>query len=184
MASASARSGWRRTRPLSDVGFEVNPVLQGAPARPAQRAAPAGNGAPDEFSTPCQPSLTFENFITGESNALAHGLWLGVADGNLQPTGPLYLFGGVGLGKTHLMQALALRLRRDRPDCAVLYFNSDDFRQHYIDARECPGGCRLQEQGPVLRRVDDRRCAPPAPQSGHPRKSCFTPSTRLRAGTA
>ena len=47
---------------------------------------------------------------------------------------PLYLFGGVGLGKTHLMQALALRLRRDRPDRPVLYFSSDDFRQHYIDA--------------------------------------------------
>ena len=119
---------------LSEVGFEVKPLLQGAPARPAQRPAPAGNGSLDDFATPFQSFLTFENFIAGESNALAHGLCLGVADGNVRPSGPLYLFGGVGLGKTHLMQALALRLRRDRPDRPVLYFSSDDFRQHYIDA--------------------------------------------------
>ncbi|MCY3669937.1 MAG: DnaA/Hda family protein, partial [Alphaproteobacteria bacterium] len=119
---------------LSEVGFVVKPVLQGAPAQPAQRPAPAGNGSLDDFATPFQSFLTFENFITGESNALAHGLCLGVADGNVRPSGPLYLFGGVGLGKTHLMQALALRLRRDRPDRSVLYFSSDDFRQHYIDA--------------------------------------------------
>lgn len=119
---------------LSEVGFEVKPLLQGAPAPPAQRPAPAGNGSLDDFATPFQSFLTFENFITGESNALAHGLCLGVADGNVRPSGPLYLFGGVGLGKTHLMQALALRLRRDRPDRPVLYFSSDDFRQHYIDA--------------------------------------------------
>ncbi len=119
---------------LSEVGFEVKPLLQGAPAQPAQRPAPAGNGSLDDFATPFQSFLTFENFIAGESNALAHGLCLGIADGNVRPSGPLYLFGGVGLGKTHLMQALALRLRRDRPDRPVLYFSSDDFRQHYIDA--------------------------------------------------
>lgn len=126
---------WLEADPaLSEVGFVVKPVLQGAPAQPAQRPAPAGNGSLDDFATPFQSFLTFENFITGESNALAHGLCLGVADGNVRPSGPLYLFGGVGLGKTHLMQALALRLRRDRPDRPVLYFSSDDFRQHYIDA--------------------------------------------------
>ena len=126
---------WLEADPaLSEVGFVVKPVLQGAPAQPAQRPAPAGNGSLDDFATPFQSFLTFENFITGESNALAHGLCLGVADGNMRPSGPLYLFGGVGLGKTHLMQALALRLRRDRPDRSVLYFSSDDFRQHYIDA--------------------------------------------------
>ena len=129
------RTLWREADPaLSEVGFEVKPLLQGAPARPAQRPALAGNGGLDDFATPFQPCLTFENFVTGESNALAHGLCLGLADGHERPPGPLYLFGGVGLGKTHLMQALALRLRRDRPDRPVLYFSSDDFRQHYLNA--------------------------------------------------
>ena len=129
------RTLWSKADPaLSDLNFEVNPVMQGAPAQQAQRPVPAGNGAVDEFATPFQPFLTFENFIVGESNALAHGLCLGVAEGNVQPSGPLYLFGGVGLGKTHLMQALALKLRRDRPDRSVLYLSSDDFRQHYINA--------------------------------------------------
>ena len=121
---------------LAEVGFEVNPVLQGAPAPPAQRPASAGNGSPDEFATPFQSFLTFENFVVGESNELACSLCLGVAEGNAQLSGPLYLFGGVGLGKTHLMQALALRLRRVRPDCSVLYFSVDDFRQHFFNAMD------------------------------------------------
>ncbi len=117
---------------LSEIGFEVKASLQGPPSPPTPCAV--GNGSPDDFATLFQPVLTFENFIAGESNALAHGLCLGVAEGNVRPSGPLYLFGGVGLGKTHLMQALGLRLRRDRPDRTVLYLSSDDFRQHYIDA--------------------------------------------------
>ena len=129
------RALWIEADPaLSEVGFEVSPVMQGAPAQQAQHTAPASNGGLDEFATPFQAFLTFDNFIPGESNALAHGLCLGVAEGNVKPSGPLYLFGGVGLGKTHLMQALALRLRRDRPDRSVLYLSSDDFRQHYINA--------------------------------------------------
>ena len=130
------RALWIEADPaLSEVSFEVSPVMQGAPAQQAQRKAPASNGGlVDEFATPFQAFLTFDNFIPGESNALAHGLCLGVAEGNVKPSGPLYLFGGVGLGKTHLMQALALRLRRDRPDRSVLYLSSDDFRQHYINA--------------------------------------------------
>ena len=129
------RALWIEADPaLSEVGFEVSPVMQAAPAQQAQRTAPASNGGMDEFATPFQPFLTFDNFIPGESNALAHGLCLGVAEGNVKPSGPLYLFGGVGLGKTHLMQALALKLRRDRPDRSVLYLSSDDFRQHYINS--------------------------------------------------
>ena len=129
------RALWIEADPaLSEVGFEVSPVMQAAPAQQVQRTAPASNGGMDEFATPFQPFLTFDNFIPGESNALAHGLCLGVAEGNVKPSGPLYLFGGVGLGKTHLMQALALKLRRDRPDRSVLYLSSDDFRQHYINS--------------------------------------------------
>ncbi len=129
------RTLWFEADPaLSDIGFEVKPSMQAPPAPPAERPAGGGAGGPDEFATPLQTFLTFENFIAGESNALAHGLCLGVAEGRVRPSGPLYLFGGVGLGKTHLMQALALRLRRDRPDRSVLYLSSDDFRQHYIDA--------------------------------------------------
>ena len=129
------RALWLEAEPvLAEVVFEVNSVLHGAPAQTAQRPVAASVANPDEFATPFQPQLTFDNFVVGESNQLAHSLCLGVAGGHAQPSGPLYLFGGVGLGKTHLMQALALRLRRDRPDVSVLYLSSDDFRQNYIDA--------------------------------------------------
>ncbi len=119
---------------LADVVFEVNSVLHPAPAQAAARPVPASNGRSDDFATPFQPFFTFENFVVGDSNQLAFRLCLGLAEGHAQPSGPLYLFGGVGLGKTHLMQALALRLRRDRPDVSILYLSSDDFRQHYINA--------------------------------------------------
>ena len=129
------RALWMEADPaLAEVVFEVNSVLHPMPVQAAARPAPAGIGKPDEFATPLQPLLTFENFVVGESNQLAFRLCLGLAEGDAQPSGPLYLFGGVGLGKTHLMQALALRLRRDRPGVSILYLSSDDFRQHYINA--------------------------------------------------
>jgi len=126
---------WLEADPgLAGIGFEVNPVLRDGPAQAPQRPAPAASPAQDDFATPVQSGHTFDAFIVGESNALAHSLCHNAAEGNAPPSGLLYLFGGVGLGKTHLMQALALRLCAERPDRPVLYLDADDFRQHFFDA--------------------------------------------------
>src|SRR5699024_1843649 len=78
------------------------------------------------------PNYRFENFVEGASNQMARASALLVAE---QPGGlynPLFLHGGVGLGKTHLMHALANRIMSDRPECRVAYVQSERFVNEMI----------------------------------------------------
>lgn len=80
-------------------------------------------------------NYSFENFLEGESNRLARSASMAVAN---KPGGtsfnPLLIFGGVGLGKTHLAHAIGLEIKDKFPDKTVLYISADKFTQQYIDA--------------------------------------------------
>lgn len=78
--------------------------------------------------------FTFENFVVGKPNELAHSAARRVAEGGPVTFNPLFLYGGVGLGKTHLMHAIAHELRRKQPDLDVLYLSSDQFMYRFITA--------------------------------------------------
>jgi len=73
------------------------------------------------------PAYTFEHFVTGESNRLAHAAALRVADQTSRQYNPLFICGGTGLGKTHLMQALGHRRLSRRPGEKVIYLTSENF---------------------------------------------------------
>jgi chromosomal replication initiator protein len=73
------------------------------------------------------PAYTFEHFVTGESNRLAHAAALRVADQTSRQYNPLFLCGGTGLGKTHLMQAIGHRRQARRPGEKVVYLTSESF---------------------------------------------------------
>ena len=80
------------------------------------------------------PKYTFENFIVGASNSFAHAASLAVAE---QPAGaynPLFLYGGVGLGKTHLMNAIGNYILDEDPSKNVLFITSETFTNEFIDA--------------------------------------------------
>ena len=80
------------------------------------------------------PKYTFSNFIVGDNNNLAHAASLAVAESPAEIYNPLYIYGGVGLGKTHLMQAIAHFILSRDPGRKVLYVTSENFTNEIIDA--------------------------------------------------
>ncbi len=82
---------------------------------------------PKKRSGGLNPAYIFENFVTGESNRLAHAAALRVADQNSRQYNPLFVCGGTGLGKTHLMHAIGHRRMSRRPGEKVLYLTSEAF---------------------------------------------------------
>ena len=77
---------------------------------------------------------TFDAFVVGKPNELAHAAARRVAEGGIVSFNPLFLYGGVGLGKTHLMHAIAWELQNRRPDLNVLYLSAEQFMYRFVQA--------------------------------------------------
>ena len=88
-----------------------------------------------QIESQLNPNYTFENFLEGDSNRLARSAGLAVAN---KPGGtsfnPLLIYGGVGLGKTHLVHAIGVNIKKRYPDKTVLYISAEKFTQQYIDS--------------------------------------------------
>ncbi len=80
------------------------------------------------------PKFTFENFITGNSNQFAHAAAVAVAESPGKTYNPLFIYGGVGLGKTHLMNAIGNRVLNRRHDVSVLYVSSEQFTNEVVSS--------------------------------------------------
>ena len=124
--------------------FQVaNADTRPAPAqqqpRPAAQAQPAPAAAAPANSdllpgAPLDGRFTFDSFVVGKPNELAHAAAKRVAEGGQVTFNPLFLYGGVGLGKTHLMHAIAWDLRNNRPDLNVLYLSAEQFMYRFVQA--------------------------------------------------
>lgn len=77
---------------------------------------------------------TFDNFVVGAGNELAHAACQSAAQNPGQRYNPLFLYGGVGIGKTHLMQAVGNEVLRRNPDASVVYASTEQFVQEFVDA--------------------------------------------------
>ncbi len=85
-------------------------------------------------NTMLNPKYTFENFVVGNSNSFAHAAALAVADDPSGAYNPLFIYGGVGLGKTHLMNAIGNYVQKNDPRKNVLFITSETFTNELIDA--------------------------------------------------
>ena len=85
---------------------------------------------------PLNPDYTFENFVTGPCNRLSHAASVAVADQPGQAYNPLFIHGGVGLGKTHLLQAVSQKVLEKNQDARILYLSCDSFINQFILAVE------------------------------------------------
>jgi len=116
------------------VAFRVDPVLE-VPSRatPFVRR-PAGPRPRRVFEEHSQidPKYSFESFVVGKSNQLADAACKAVAESPAKAYNPLFLYGGVGLGKTHLMQAIGNAIRRSNPDTRIYYVSSEQFTNEMI----------------------------------------------------
>ena len=80
------------------------------------------------------PKYVFENYVMGNSNRFAYAAALAVANNPASTYNPLFLYGGVGLGKTHLMHALGNRIKQNDPTMKVLYISSENFTNEIINS--------------------------------------------------
>jgi chromosomal replication initiator protein DnaA len=80
------------------------------------------------------PKFNFENFVVGGNNRFAYAASLAVAESPAEAYNPLFLYGGSGLGKTHLMQAIGIQVIRNDPTSNVLYISSETFTNELIEA--------------------------------------------------
>jgi chromosomal replication initiator protein len=110
-----------RPRPIS---FRSPAPAATAPAEPPVRLAPAPTGM--------NPKHTFANFVVGPSNQLAHAAAMAAAGGSGRRYNPLFICGGTGLGKTHLVHAIAHRVHSERPDARIMYVSAELFTNDYI----------------------------------------------------
>ncbi|WP_135450145.1 MULTISPECIES: chromosomal replication initiator protein DnaA [Tabrizicola] len=104
----------------------TTPVLKSVRTRPVSEE--------DLPGAPLDARFTFDTFVVGKPNELAHAAARRVAEGGTVTFNPLFLYGGVGLGKTHLMHAIAHELNARRPELRVLYLSAEQFMYRFIQA--------------------------------------------------
>jgi chromosomal replication initiator protein len=104
-----------------------------------------------DFGAALDPRFTFDNFVVGKSNEFAYAAARRVAEATVVPFNPMFLYGGVGLGKTHLMHAIAWHLREKHPTRKVLYLSAEKFMYQFIRALRFRDTMAFKEQ---FRNVD------------------------------
>jgi len=131
------------------------PAVQARSAQPALQPTLASmrpaNNAALEISAPLDPRYTFDNFVVGKPNEFAHAAAKRVAESIEAQFNPLFLYGGVGLGKTHLMHAIAWQIRDRDPSRTVIYMSAEKFMYRFIRALREQNTVDFKEQ---FRNVD------------------------------
>jgi chromosomal replication initiator protein len=117
--------------------FSVNIENKIAPAKKSKQITKTKNtktGSRDLPGASLDPRYTFDNFVVGKPNELAHAAARRVAEGGDVSFNPLFLHGGVGLGKTHLMHAIAWEIKKRDPNAKVLYLSAEQFMYRFVQA--------------------------------------------------
>ena len=131
--------------PVARLQFDVASAMTESQAKPApakdkdrQMASqePAEPKRPDTDlpGAPIDARFTFDSFVVGKPNELAHAAARRVAEGGPVSFNPLFLYGGVGLGKTHLMHAIEWELRNQSPHLKVVYLSAEQFMYRFVQA--------------------------------------------------
>lgn len=116
------------------VGGGASPRAVEPPAPEAAPAKPVRASDDQLPNAPLDQRFSFDTFVVGKPNELAHAAARRVAEGGPVTFNPLFLYGGVGLGKTHLMHAIAWELQQQRPELNVVYLSAEQFMYRFVQA--------------------------------------------------
>ena len=109
-------------------------VAETQPSRPGRAADPKSTRHRQEAQPGANPKYTFDNFVIGSSNRFAHAAALAVAESPAQAYNPLFVYGGTGLGKTHLLQAIGAYVSDHSKRLTTRYVTSETFTNDFINS--------------------------------------------------
>jgi chromosomal replication initiator protein len=124
-------------RPIAiSYALGKKPAQQRAPGGLAPASAPVATpaAAPTQLGLRINPSFNFDNFVSGRANQLARAAALQIANNPGMAYNPLFIYGGVGLGKTHLLQAIGNTVRSANPDARISYIHANDYVDDVVKA--------------------------------------------------
>ncbi|MGI8973668.1 MAG: chromosomal replication initiator protein DnaA [Gaiella sp.] len=120
------------------LGRDVRIVLRVVPAtsveQPLEQPGPAAKAARVDPAVLTNPKYTFDNFVIGSSNRFAHAAALAVAEAPAMAYNPLFIYGGTGLGKTHLLQAISAYVTDHSKGMTTRYVTSETFTNDFINS--------------------------------------------------
>lgn len=114
--------------------FEVNPDIAHKDDTSLLTRLAKGFQKPDASSLKINPRFNFDSFVVGPSNRFAHAASMAVAESPAKAYNPLFIYGGVGLGKTHLMQAVTQKIVENNQKAKCFYITSERFTNELIDS--------------------------------------------------
>ena len=151
--SADTREGPAASVPAQAAGGDAQVIAPDGPAADQSPVAAndsglyeASSGGFADMSAPLDARFTFENFVVGKPNELAYAAARRVAEAVQVPFNPLFLYGGVGLGKTHLMHAIAWHIRRRTPRKKIIYLSAEKFMYQFVRALRTKNTMAFKEQ--------------------------------------
>ncbi len=127
------------------ITYTINPATASKKEElqtPTSSTQPTGQAAPRKQSAQVlNEKYTFDNFIVGSGNELAYAAGQAIASNPGTKYNPLFIYGGVGLGKTHLIQAIGNGIMANHPDTKILYVSTETFVNEFLDS------IRFKKQG-------------------------------------